>query len=142
MFRWNAAIQERSIGEGYVALHIAAMRGHKGCVELLLRTGAPPHPRSREGDTPKDLAKENGHYDLAVYLGKHLEIIIQAIFDVIRILQIGIPFPWPLVMIDRAVMDHIIPFGILTGKRNTLLFVHLTIDQNAEFKLLCMQLQQ
>ena len=73
MFRRSAAIQERSFGEGVVALHIAAMRGHRDCVELLLRAGAPPHPRTRDGDTPKDLAKENGYYELAVYLGEHLE---------------------------------------------------------------------
>ena len=72
VLRRGAAIQERSYGEGYVALHIAAMRGHRDCVELLLRAGAPAHPRSRDRDTPKDLAKDNGHYDLAVYLGKHL----------------------------------------------------------------------
>ena len=70
MFRRSAAIQERSFGEGYVALHIAAMRGHKDCVELLLRAGAPPQPRTHDGDTPKDLAKDNGYYDLAVYLGE------------------------------------------------------------------------
>ncbi|CAB4029667.1 Tyrosine- kinase HTK16, partial [Paramuricea clavata] len=68
VFRRSAAIQERSFGEGYVALHIAAMRGHKDCVELLLRVGAPPQPRTHDGDTPKDLAKDNGYYDLAVYL--------------------------------------------------------------------------
>lgn len=50
------------------------MRGHKDCVELLLKAGAPPHPRSRDGDTPKDLAKENGYYDLAVSLGKILRL--------------------------------------------------------------------
>ena len=45
------------------------MRGHIDCVELLLRAGAPLHPRTREGDTPKDLAKDNGHYDLANFIG-------------------------------------------------------------------------
>ena len=71
MVRRGAALQERSIGVGYVALHVAAMRGHKECVEILLKAGAPPHPRTRDGDTPKDLAKDNGSYDLATFLGKH-----------------------------------------------------------------------
>lgn len=71
MIRRGAALQERSIDDGYVALHIAAMRGHKECVEILLKAGAPPHPRTRDGDTPKDLAKDNAFYDLAVYLGKY-----------------------------------------------------------------------
>lgn len=70
VFQYRAAIQERSFGEGYVALHIAAMRGHTDCVELLLKAGAPPHPRTADGDTPKDLAKDNGHNDLAAILGE------------------------------------------------------------------------
>ena len=78
--RRGVAIQERSLGEGYVALHIAAMRGHRECVELLLKVGAPPHPRSRDRDTPKDLAKDNGHYDLAIYLGKHSSKLLMQTF--------------------------------------------------------------
>ena len=74
VFRRSAAIQERSF-EGYVALHIAAMRGHGDCVELLLKAGAPPHPRTRDGDTPKDLAKENGYYHLAGYFGEHFATV-------------------------------------------------------------------
>ena len=69
--RRSSALQERSFSDGYVALHIAAMRGHKDCVEILLKAGAPPHPRTRDGDTPKDLAKDNGFYDLAKYLGEY-----------------------------------------------------------------------
>ena len=45
------------------------MRGHKDCVEVLLQAGVPPHPRTRDGDTAKDLAKENGYYELASYFG-------------------------------------------------------------------------
>ena len=63
------ALQDRSYVDGYVALHIAAMCGHADCVDVLLRAGAPLHPRTRDGDTPKDLAKERGHYGLASYLG-------------------------------------------------------------------------
>lgn len=77
VYRRSAAIQERSYKEGYVALHVAAMRGHRDCVELLLKAGAPAHPRASDGDTPKDLAKDNGHYELAAFLGRKMFVSLQ-----------------------------------------------------------------
>lgn len=37
------------------------MIGHSECVQILLEHGAPLHPRSAEGDTPRDLALHYGH---------------------------------------------------------------------------------
>ena len=39
--------------------------GHAECVEVLLELGAPLHPRSTEGDTPRDLALHCGHLHIA-----------------------------------------------------------------------------
>lgn len=61
----KADLQERSPLTGWVALHIAALKGHAECVEVLLELGAPLHPRSTEGDTPRDLALHCGHLHIA-----------------------------------------------------------------------------
>lgn len=61
----KADVQDRSPVNGFVALHIAALKGHTECVEILLEHGAPLHPRSTEGDTPRDLALHYGHMHIA-----------------------------------------------------------------------------
>ena len=61
----KADLQDRSPVTGFVALHIAALRGHRDCLVVLLELGAPLHPRSLEGDTPRDLALRYDHLDIA-----------------------------------------------------------------------------
>ena len=41
------------------------MTGNSDCVRVLLELGAPLHPRSTEGDTPRDLALHYGHGHIA-----------------------------------------------------------------------------
>ena len=41
------------------------MTGNSECVRVLLELGAPLHPRSTEGDTPRDLALHYGHGHIA-----------------------------------------------------------------------------
>lgn len=41
------------------------MVGNAECLKVLLELGAPLHPRSSEGDTPRDLALHYGHGHIA-----------------------------------------------------------------------------
>lgn len=61
----KAELQDRSPLTGWVALHVAALKGNSDCVRVLLELGAPLHPRSAEGDTPRDLALHYGHGHIA-----------------------------------------------------------------------------
>ena len=61
----QADLQDRSPVTGFVALHIAAVRGHVQCLMVLLDLGAALHPRTLEGDTPRDLALRYGHMHIA-----------------------------------------------------------------------------
>ena len=61
----KADLQDRSPVTGYVALHIAALRGHEDCLKVLLELGAPLHPRTLDGDTPRDLALRYGYGHIA-----------------------------------------------------------------------------
>lgn len=61
----KADVQDRSPVTGFVALHIAALKGYDDCLKVLLELGAPLHPRSTEGDTPRDLAIKYDHLHIA-----------------------------------------------------------------------------
>lgn len=53
---------------GTTALMLAAQQGHKNIVHLLIQAGAFPQLRNSEGNTAADLARENGHANIADYL--------------------------------------------------------------------------
>lgn len=48
---------------GWVALHVAAYKGHKPCIQELLNHNAPLFPRSEDGSTPYELAKRYNRTD-------------------------------------------------------------------------------
>jgi len=58
----------RWTGGGNTALHKAACYGHTRVVELLLEAGADPRAKDNYGKTPSDLARQNGHPELAAML--------------------------------------------------------------------------
>jgi ankyrin repeat protein len=53
---------------GYTPLAYAAMRGNLPMVELLLRHGADPAQRTKEGDTAVEVALRSHHDEIADYL--------------------------------------------------------------------------
>lgn len=53
---------------GYTALHSAAKHGNLPLVNLLLRAGADPNLRTDEGGRPSDLARNEGHSEVAELL--------------------------------------------------------------------------
>ena len=56
---------ERATLDGHTALHYVAMGGSLEVSELLLRFGAKLDVRDKKGNTPADLATQNGHHDVA-----------------------------------------------------------------------------
>jgi len=64
----HANVQDRSQSNGWVPLHDAAMRGSISCCQLLLSYHASMHPRTLEGDTPRDLALRYGKHDVVEFL--------------------------------------------------------------------------
>jgi len=50
-------------------LHEVAMRGYLDCVKVLLSFNASLHPRTPEGDTPKDLAARFSHLNVEIFFG-------------------------------------------------------------------------
>lgn len=71
----NADIHERSPATFWVPLHEVALRGHLDCVKLLLSHNAAIHPRTVDGDTPKDLALRSGKDSVVEYFGECLKTI-------------------------------------------------------------------
>ena len=65
MLQGKADVQDRCPNSGWVALHEAASRGLTECFHTLVQLGAPLHPRTTEGDTPRDLALRYGHVAIA-----------------------------------------------------------------------------
>jgi ankyrin repeat protein len=63
----GAAVNARQ-HDGYTALHTPAMHGDRAMVELFLRHGADPGAANDSGDTPADLARSQGHADIAALL--------------------------------------------------------------------------
>ena len=55
------------------ALHIAAEKGHKEVVQILLDKGANPNIQDEKGNTPFTLAQENGHAHVADLLAAFIK---------------------------------------------------------------------
>ena len=51
-------------------LHLAAQRGWLPVVRKLIEKGADPHARNRQGKTPEDVARDNGHTGVTLFLQK------------------------------------------------------------------------
>ena len=56
---------------GTTALHLAAARGNRALVDLLLQQGADPRARLDDGSMPHHVAEERGHEALALWLEGH-----------------------------------------------------------------------
>ncbi|MFM8525246.1 MAG: ankyrin repeat domain-containing protein [Cyanobacteriota bacterium] len=59
------AINQQGPINGYTALHDAVWQNHGATVRVILAGGADPTIRSRDGQTPLDLARAQGHRELA-----------------------------------------------------------------------------
>ena len=66
----GADINYQSKYDGYTSLHWAARKGDLKIVKLLLNNGAKISSVNNENQTPKDLAKEKGYYNVFEYLQK------------------------------------------------------------------------
>ena len=67
-----------------VPLHEAASRGHLNCVKIMMAMSVTPLSRTKEDQTPADLARKNGFYQCARRLG----ILNYVIFHVDEFLKL------------------------------------------------------
>ena len=70
----NGARPDPEEADGVSPLHVAAARGSRDLVEMLVRLGADPEARDRDGMTPRERAAAAGHRDVAELLVRHREI--------------------------------------------------------------------
>uniref|UniRef100_A0A8D8PSK7 Tyrosine-protein kinase n=1 Tax=Cacopsylla melanoneura TaxID=428564 RepID=A0A8D8PSK7_9HEMI len=57
-------VQLRNTKTGWVPLHVAASMGHKDVVLVLLSLDTPVRPRTQDNETPADLARQGGHFEV------------------------------------------------------------------------------
>lgn len=69
MLEFKASPQIRHRVTGMVPLHEAASRGHLECVKIMMAMSVTPLSRTKEDQTPADLARRNGFYQCARRLG-------------------------------------------------------------------------
>jgi tyrosine-protein kinase shark len=65
----KASSQIRNRLTGRYPLHEAADRGHVDCVKIMLALCVTPLSRTKQDETPADLARKNGFYTCARRLG-------------------------------------------------------------------------
>ena len=71
LLQGNANPTVRNIITDWVPMHEAAWKGYDKCVQVLLDARAPAKPRTRKNETPADLARTNGFWNLAEQLDEH-----------------------------------------------------------------------
>ncbi|EFX72604.1 hypothetical protein DAPPUDRAFT_110578 [Daphnia pulex] len=69
LLEFKASPQIRHRLTGMVPLHEAASRGHLDCVKIMMAMSVTPLSRTKEDQTPADLARKNGFYQCARRLG-------------------------------------------------------------------------
>lgn len=67
----HADFHERSPSNGWVPLHDVSMRNFLDCVKVLLSFNASLHPRTLDGDTPRDLALRYNNYDIVDFFDNY-----------------------------------------------------------------------
>lgn len=72
----HADFHERSPSNGWVPLHDVSMRNFLDCVKVLLSFNASLHPRTLDGDTPRDLALRYNNYDIVDFFGKLVSLVM------------------------------------------------------------------
>ncbi|XP_046649797.1 tyrosine-protein kinase Shark-like [Daphnia pulicaria] len=65
LLEFKASPQIRHRLTGMVPLHEAASRGHLDCVKIMMAMSVTPLSRTKEDQTPADLARKNGFYQCA-----------------------------------------------------------------------------
>ena len=65
-------VQDRAPYNGWVPMHEAALKGHVPIVKLLLDSGAALNPRTRDNETPRDIALRVNNQDILSVIGKLL----------------------------------------------------------------------
>ena len=65
----KAGVQERNSKSEWVPLHEAAFRGHIECCKVLLQHNAPLRPRTKDMETPRDLAMRYNYNVVVELLG-------------------------------------------------------------------------
>ncbi len=68
LIEMGAKVNYQRQHDGYSSLHWAARKGDIKIIKLLMKNGANINSVNNENQTPKDLAKENGHDDIFEYL--------------------------------------------------------------------------
>lgn len=82
MLEFKASPQIRHRLTGMVPLHEAASRGHLDCVKIMMAMSVTPLSRTKEDQTPADLARKNGFYQCARRLG--MDHIISKLMDFLK----------------------------------------------------------
>ena len=81
----KAGVQERNSKSEWVPLHEAAFRGHLDCCKVLLQYNAPLRPRTKDMETPRDLAMRYNKNVVVELLGNvSNEIVICCLFVIHR----------------------------------------------------------
>ncbi|XP_041355788.1 tyrosine-protein kinase HTK16-like [Gigantopelta aegis] len=71
MSKGHSNAQERCPHNGWVPMHEAAMKGYINCIKMLVKFNAASFPRSKNNETPWDLAEKYGRRDCVQFFGSY-----------------------------------------------------------------------